>query len=273
MTTNAVRRRLADAARGFGYRRARALGALVLVAYLVLLGLAVADVPATRALVLVATGLLVIVGLVGLDLLYRRLATQNREVRRQATRLARVPRPQRTAAPAPVPARPAPTASAAVVASTAPEPPAPAPETATLAFRAAGRALDEPATDFRVALVASPAALAEWRPVGTLRPLVPGLALASLDAFQPDAVVVDERAFAEGAWFATTSSAGEGRLVELQAVADWTERHGLPFVVVTAALTPDVNTAAIRQLATSTVPGGVAEIVAMVGAHLGGSLR
>lgn len=94
-----------------------------------------------------------------------------------------------------------------------------------------------------------PEFISSWRSFGEIDFLVPGLSAQQVSVSHGAAVIIDEAGFTNGAWAGIAGSAGEDRVVELEATADLVRNTGgTVFGVVRDLTSPDVNIARIRGL-------------------------
>jgi hypothetical protein len=105
-----------------------------------------------------------------------------------------------------------------------------------------------------VAALAPPDTLRRLREVATVRPLMPGYCLGTLERTPPRLVVVDRTGLAQGAWTGTELPVGFDLFGEVCEVAAWAKQRSVPLYWLDSPAPDAPLTAALRGLASVALP-------------------
>lgn len=102
---------------------------------------------------------------------------------------------------------------------------------------------------FDAFVVSAPDSAGRWHGLGDVLLLVPGLARWSAIAAEGAPLIIDENCLHCGPWAGTSSSTGEARLADLEAIAKQVRMAGGVVIgVVRAQEVPDVNLQRLRSI-------------------------
>ncbi|MHA7276379.1 hypothetical protein [Arthrobacter sp. HLT1-21] len=106
----------------------------------------------------------------------------------------------------------------------------------------------------RVAAIVHDLFLDELQTYYLVLPLFPSTLVESIDAGQPNLIIIHRSAFADGPWFGSETSAGGTMIDELRRILPWSRKKNVPVVFVENGQEEQTYTQSIRNIGTVIFP-------------------